>query len=623
MGLRGARYALVVAAVTVLGACGLFAKTPQGPAADVARQAASVIAPNADVVDRPLEDLLAKLDLEKTYGTRAAEILDQVRKSRASANAKVTSGTTGPRLASVMRSVGAFSVPLFAQQFADSLDPLTKGGGAQQLPSNPFNSQESGPTSFTTTTLAITESFSASGSKVTGTVKWAYATITIETATGATLLHLDDARTLVGTIDVCPDANGNAASSLDVTTDIKAQTGATSTTRSSKGTSTFTGKVNDQASLTSVTQQQRVETSWQSTSGDGGYNSDMTATWTANAQGGFLSGLDGGSIGGSLAQRGAATAAEAASAAGWDLVLDGLALDAAYQKAQDLWRHGRCVIVAAYGAETPIEVTQQDTPQHDESVDQGTDTKFGVQLKHRFGGGAVSAPTTADLSGDKKLSPNRLDGSGGELTYTAPDDKDKKATARLRSVSKRGIGTLVLEFHTGGPLILTITGTLKSDSAFAGIGASRINNTVTIGPLEFKPFVGGMYQATGTWTANISSDTNAGGATNSCTGTEGGTISMTARLDTRDGKKVWVVDPQDADSEGQGKEDCTNSLGGTTIRGVTLPTTVTYDSTGDTAELFLGLLKEIVIPQSGGTVSVSGSRATFTASGSAKGATSK
>jgi len=61
---------------------------------------------------------------------------------------------------------------------------------------------------------------------------------------------------------------------------------------------------------------------------------------------------------------------------------------------------------------------------------------------------AAIAITTA-LSGTKTLEPNKLE-SSGSLTYKAPDEDDKKATAKLQSTSKRGIGTLVLDARRDG-----------------------------------------------------------------------------------------------------------------------------------------------------------------------------
>jgi hypothetical protein len=106
------------------------------------------------------------------------------------------------------------------------------------------------------------------------------------------------------------------------------------------------------------------------------------------------------------------------------------------------------VVAPDYGAETPIEVADQTKAQHDERVDQASQTKFGVGTKHRFGG-TLSQSVTTSLAGETRLEPAKVEGAPGQLTYTAPNAQDLKATVLLRSTSKRGIGVLVLDFHTG------------------------------------------------------------------------------------------------------------------------------------------------------------------------------
>jgi hypothetical protein len=603
---------------------------PAGPAGEVARQIKTILAANGDLVDQPFEEFAASLDLGKAYGNRAPEILDQIRRSRAAAAAarQASSAGGGSRLASLGGSPTTFTVPYFAAFFASTLEQLTSKGGTVQFPPRPFSSQETGPTTFTTTTLNVTESYSGSGSVATGSVKWTYSTITIETATGATLVHVNDERTLEGKIDVCPDAGGIVPASLVATAAMSATTDATTTSRTSNGRTDFRGTVSDQASLQSVAQETHTDTTSHSAAGDGGLSATTRGTWTAGTSG-FFGGFDAGSFGADIAARGITSAAEAVRAAGWDHVLDGFALNAAFDKAQELWRHGRCVVVGAYGVETPIETFKQDAPQHDEAVDGSSQTPFSVQLKHRFQGGALSAPTTVKLtSGEKKAEPGTLSGSGGQVTYTAPAEDQKKATLELKSTSKRGIGTLVLDFHTGNSLTLSINGTLSINSSFLD-STTRVSDTLQVGPIEFKKAAfggapGGDWEGTGTWYGVTSSVVTNSLSTQTCNGTETGTITMLARQETREGKKVWVIDPLDASVEGKGTEDCTNTLGGTTLRGVTLPGRYSNETDGSSGELFIGGLKTIVIPAEGGTVRVTGSgvggdRGTVTVDGTAIG----
>jgi hypothetical protein len=610
------RTALAVVVGLALFACQAPpAAMPTGTAGDIAREISAIVAPNADISDRPFEDLIASLDLAKTYGADADAIVEQIRKSRAGAMAARTSAfkAGGSRWASVAAQFTTFSIPHFANEMAFSLDPLTKSGGTRTFPLKPYTSVEDGLKSFTTTTLTVNEVFSSSKSHVTGNVNWSYTSITIAKEGGATLAHIKDDRELVGDIDVCPDAGGAVPGKLHVTSLIVAQTAGLTTTRRSTGDSTFEGKVDDQATLRTVTQQSKTEASWESTSGQGGYNSTSSATWNAGANG-YLGGLDVGSIDVSIQMSGIATATEAAKAAGWGIALEAYAIEPSYMKAQELWRKGRCVVVAApdYNAETPIETLEQEKKQHEETVDVDSETSFSVKLRHRFDGGNVSAPITAELtSGKEKLEPDKLEGGTGSLKYKAPKEEDKVASARIRSVSKRGIGTLVLDFRTGKPaLTLTVTGTMRGSTNMFGV-SSESTDSVTVGPIEFKKAYDNVFEGSGRWQAQHSERTTGFGRTINCSMNQSGTIDWRAELVQRGDKKVWVLNGLDSFVEGNSTMECE---GATT-------------DIGTSADLFLGVLGQIVIPEEGGQVPVSGSmpsdRGPTTATGTAIGQTGK
>jgi len=612
--------------------CALFACQPAVPATktpppgtlgDVARQVTALVAPNADVLDQPLEDLMTRVDLQKAYSGSAGGILDQVRKTRAAVAAMRASASSasGSHLASVAHAVSEFSVPFFAKLFADSLEQLTRTAETLSLPGRPFSSTESGPDSFTTTTLSDTESFTGSGPQVTGMLHWTYTTITVSTKPGgATLLHLQDDRELVGVITVCPDASGSVPASLHMSTKLIADVAGTTTTRSSTGDVTFTGKVSDQAALTTVLQQTKIETSSTSAAGTGGYSADYSVQWTAGSSGGLLDGqLDTSSLGGSLVARGIASDADAAKGAGWDTALSAFAMNDAFKSAQALWRAGRCVVVMApdYTAETSIRVEEQTKPQNDEAVDADSETKFSVKLRHRFDGGSLTQPITANLSGDKTLEPNRLD-SAGTLTYKAPAEDDKKATATLKSTSKRGIGTLVLDFHTGhDALTLTIKGTLNAQQPYpGGIGSVTTSDNVSFGPIEFKKD-GDHWIGKGTWTDSVHEVSEYVPVRQVCDGNESGPAQFLARMETRGNAKVWVIDIRNsAAASGPGTMDCVVSSPGATQR-------ASYPTNGSSAGQFLILLADIVIPADGGSVAVQGQSGDWHAQGTATGTTKK
>jgi hypothetical protein len=603
----------------VSGACELVSKGPQGPTGDVAREVAAVLAPGADVKDQPFEDLISRLDLQKTYGARAVEIVDQIRNTRVAVAtaSKKSSASGGFRLASVTRSVGTFSIPAFASALALSLDAATKASGTRSNDPAPYNSTEMGSTTTTMTTLKINETFTGSGAHVQATEAWSYHSTTTDKATGATIVDLTDERTLTGGIDVCPDSAGSVPASLDVRAALVARMTSSTTTRNATSTSTFRGTVDDQATLRSVSQQNSDQTQWESSAGNGGFTGSLSATWNVIGSGVYLGGLDTGSATGSATVTGDATAADAARMAGWDFALGAYAVEAAYKAAQDLWRHGRCVMIAAsdYNAETPLEVSAQESSQHQEEVDTGSETKFSVRLKHRFGGASVSQPVTANLtSGDKKLEPSKLEGSGGQLTYTAPDDLDKNATVQLKTVSKRGIGTLVLTFRTADSnLTLNANGAVKLST---GSFISYAGN-MTVGPIAFKKD-GASYAGNGP----MHMDMRIEGLPFPCelTFVDDGNLALTATLEKRGDDSVWVVR---ADPARSGGENMTSNVGclGQSASNFNPPG-------GGYGTLFFQAAGDIVIPKAGGTVAAKGSRpiagsSVFTVDGTVTGTVQK
>ena len=585
-----------------------------GPGAEVARSVVALLAPNAQVEDLPLEDTIARLDLGKTLGGRAGTVIDQIRKTRAAVEKRATSSATGgPHLASVTSVVGNFSFSQFAHDFGFVLDDRTEKGGEISYPANNLTATESNSDTTTTTTLSVTQTFSGSGSVVAATLRWVYSSITIDitpTGGGRTLVHVQDDREFEGRIDVCPDASGAVRASLAVGSKIVAEKDGLTLRRTSTGNSTFKGSVNDQAALTSVGQVSKYETSTDTASGSSGTRSNTEATWNLRSDS-LLGNLDDGSFRASIEASGIATAEEAAKAAGWDTALGIFAVEPAYLAARDLWQHGRCVVVAVpeWNAETPIKTHEQQVPQHDEEVDVSSDTKFAAKLRQRFGGGSLNKQTNADLTdGKEKLSPNKLESGSGQLTYKAADEENKEATAMLRSTSNRGIGTLVLKFHTKGGLTLKVEGTLRLNAR----GSSPVTS-LTVAPATFEK------KDEKTWTAQAgyTGRTRLEPPDEDCPDlliTETGSVEWAATREKRGETSVWMVQATghgNVSARGTGSNECEAS------------------ETAAVGGLFVGVFLEAVgtieIPAEGGTVQLRGSSnlirgatATGTATGTVK-----
>ena len=501
----------------------------------------------------------------------------------------------------------------FAKTLAKSLDELTRQAGTKQSVPEPYSRSEEGPTASTTTRLNVSNVMSSAGSRVTLTMFWTYHMASRDKTSGAMLVEITEERTMVGAIDVCPDLSGSVLASLNVRGTAVALVGGATTTQSLTTRSDFVGTVDDQAALRVVSQVLKDETSWESASGNGRYSGSMSGAY-ASGEKGFVGRFEERSLSFTLdasGDSGAETAAQKSLLSSF--VLDGFAFDDAYPAAERLWRNGRCVVVTAadYDAQTPIDVDEQEQSQHEERVDVDSETKFEAGLKHRFSG-ALSQPVAATLTnGAKSISPGRLDAGSGALTYKAPTEPEKDATVQLKSTSRRGIGTLVLSYRTGAEgLTLSLSGSLSG--VRGGLGSVRIADTVAIGPVEFKKRSGEIWEGTGAWRSQIRSETVVVGFSQTCTGTESGTVAFTARLQTRAGTKAWVIDAI-ADAEGSGTQAC---------GGFTVPTD------GTSAAIFLAALKQIVIPAEGGRTPIHGqlddaALGTWTASGTVIATTKK
>ena len=466
---------------------GAKAKPPSGPVGDIARNVAELLAPGTEGKDARFESFLADIDFAKAFGSRAAEISDQIKQARADATkAKSSSAPAGGRLASVGAVFGESVTIEFAKTLADSLDELTKTSATHEYPPLPPSPHPvDGATSVTTSTISQTESVSSVGPQVKLTLNWSYRETTKDKTSGATLVDISEDRTMVGAINICPDGQGAVGAFVDVKDKFTGFANGVTTTLTATSGTVFTGYVGDNAMLQNVHETVQDKQSWESASGSGSYEATLSATSNADASGSTSGGLDGNSFQGAFTASDAAAAVRGAKAAAWSFVLNGHSLAEAYQSAQKLWRNGRCVMVTApdYSAETPLEVADQNKPQHDESVDQASETKFSVNLKHRFGG-LLSQSVTAALSGQKTLEPNRLESLPSSLTFKAPDEQDKKATAP--AVAAKQMSDAEMDKVTAGnghtTVFILIPSQGQADVHFPGKSNTCVTNAGNIGP---------------------------------------------------------------------------------------------------------------------------------------------
>jgi hypothetical protein len=133
---------------------------------------------------------------------------------------------------------------------------------------------------------------------------------------------------------------------------------------------------------------------------------------------------------------------EAAGPDGVDsrLKADGLAraynlAKGALESAKEHWQGGKCVKIEAT---SPGKVQPSST------------TAIPVTVRHLLDGSEVPSKLDAVLKGEKSVDPTSIARTAGNLTYTAPNEKDKKATISLTATSRRGRATLDLAANTGG-----------------------------------------------------------------------------------------------------------------------------------------------------------------------------
>ncbi len=485
---------------------------PAGSASEIAEAQASLRKTPRDV---ELDALIESIDLRASFGERSEEIIDQWRKTRieAARGLERASAQTGrvPGLAapspqytpdpSLMQGQFVYVFATWLDKLTDKgsswLDGLNARGGSGEAQQTRGGTEE-GPTTKTTTVLDETFRVSASGSRPTMFMRWVYHTKTVDKATGATVLEADEDRTMTGAIDVCPTEAGLVPASLDsVIEHVAAKNGGAQTNLIFKTNSTFSGHVSDQAKLDNVDQEIKTSVSFPS----------GIVTGALSSSGGKSSATFGGTASGQgLAVLELGQASLMAGADGLD----------PYEEAENLWRHGRCVVVQAYGVETPVRVAEQEMAAHREEAAVGQEAKFDVTLRHRFGGGTLNQPVEATLAtGAGELDPTRVDAPPGKISYTAVSQGE--ARARLQSTSNRGIGTLVLVFETKPAkwtgTITSVTTSQTSHSTQGEGGASSSLRTETskfefqiTEPEEDTQDSAGTYRSNGSSSYNMQSN---------------------------------------------------------------------------------------------------------------------
>lgn len=148
------------------------------------------------------------------------------------------------------------------------------------------------------------------------------------------------------------------------------------------------------------------------------------------------------------------------------------AIDRVAKSAQNAWRSGRCVALKA-----------EPSPADTEHLKPSQDVAVAVSATSKLDGADIASALTSTLSGPGSLSPSDAS-TPVQLAFQAASNASSHATAKLRSVSRRGIATASVYFTVAsGPLPVEIVdftkgsdvrvidgpGSTSKDSEYAGV----------------------------------------------------------------------------------------------------------------------------------------------------------
>ena len=198
-----------------------------------------------------------------------------------------------------------------------------------------------------------------------------------------------------------------------------------------------------------------------------------------------------------------------------------------YKLAEQIWREGKCVDVAATKGPDP------------KSLGPGQTTKFTVEVHHKPDGARLDQPVVATGYHGKANPEGKPVAAPAQFTYTADGGKPTNYSVLLESTSRRGIGSLTLNLSHSYKLTITLV---------SGPSATGLPNTVPVtitgivGPDPSGPFLSGPGELhgegyTGSCTYN-SGDIHEGW-------TDAGPITLAVTLkatDQGDGNMLLTID---------------------------------------------------------------------------------
>lgn len=250
-------------------------------------------------------------------------------------------------------------------------------------------------------------------------------------------------------VKFCPDAQGVAPGSWEFVEAKEVSQSGTEGTQVDRGefhaTAVLTGQVDDEAELTRV--QETMEVKVRESRGSASRNLTPVIGFTTDGSGNRTStGIDSWEVG---EQQNEATSDDTRLGLKAAAILAEISIDAAYEKARERWRRGRCVEVAFL------------TGNRRRNVAPGERVRIAAEARHKEEGGRLPAPLEASLFAYQSITPEKKRiPPPAEFIYRAPEDgtegaksmRDGGTTVRVTSTSRRGIGEGVIEYRLGtGP----------------------------------------------------------------------------------------------------------------------------------------------------------------------------
>jgi hypothetical protein len=244
-------------------------------------------------------------------------------------------------------------------------------------------------------------------------------------------------------LPLCPDRDGVIAFDIHLELSTRGASGAGGT---SSVTDKLTGRtvatVNDDARLTAV-----------ATTGGYDHNSTAQGSGLAIAAGQSSIHVDVSGNGATASGSGGATDAQVQEARALGASLLGLAGSLAAARAGDFYEKGYCTEILASPDDKPTKVGL------------GATKPFDVRVRHKWDNVELTDRITARLDGAASVAPTGRTATPVTLNYTAPNEKNRKATIQVESRSRRGIARRDIAVKTPGGYAIHDIWTLRSGFA--------------------------------------------------------------------------------------------------------------------------------------------------------------